>query len=142
MNHNRSMDLRIERADFADPRLTDFVRAYLDDASTAPDESRHALGHSALAGPDIRLWAVLYGDSIAAMGALTQLESGTCATTPGHAGRHESRWRPVRCLSPNPPAGCFGNSASSPADHRRHGDARSVHEVRGAETPAARQPLG
>lgn len=49
--------LRIERADFADPPLAEFLQAHLDDiAPTAIAESQHALDLSGLNAPGVRLW--------------------------------------------------------------------------------------
>ncbi|WP_243753958.1 GNAT family N-acetyltransferase [Labedaea rhizosphaerae] len=67
------MSLRIERADFADPRLERFLQAHLEDlAPTAPAESRHALDMAALAAPEVRLWVVrdTADDDIVGTGAL------------------------------------------------------------------------
>lgn len=56
------MLLRIERADFADPGLSVFLQAHLDDiAPTAPAESRHALDLTGLRKPGVRLWVALDG---------------------------------------------------------------------------------
>lgn len=65
------MSLRIERADFADPRLGRFLQAHLDDlAPTAPAESRHALDLTALQGPQVRLWVAMAAGGIAGTAAL------------------------------------------------------------------------
>lgn len=69
------MTLRIERADFDDPRLTRFLQAHLDDlAPTAPAESQHALDLSGLRDPAVRLWVVIDGDDLVGTGALAALE--------------------------------------------------------------------
>ncbi|MFC8042574.1 GNAT family N-acetyltransferase [Nocardia sp. NPDC057353] len=67
----------IERADFTDRALADFLRAHLADlAPTSPPESSHALDLDALRAPSVRLWVLRHGDAIAATGALAALEPG------------------------------------------------------------------
>ncbi|QBR93203.1 GNAT family N-acetyltransferase [Nocardioides euryhalodurans] len=71
------MLLTVSPADFADPRLTAFLQAHLDDlAPTAPPESRHALDVSALQAPGVRLWVAAGHDEIAGTVALAALEPG------------------------------------------------------------------
>jgi putative acetyltransferase len=73
-------DLRIERADFADPRLAAFLQAHLDDLEpTAPPESRHALDLTGLQRPSVRMWVALDGDTLV----------GTAALSAGVADGHE-----------------------------------------------------
>lgn len=68
---------RIGRADLADPRLTSFLQAHLDElAPTAPDESRHALDLAALRADGVRLWVVRDGDDVVGTGALAALDEG------------------------------------------------------------------
>lgn len=74
--------LRFERADFADPRLTAFLQAHLDElAPTAPPESRHALDLPGLQADGVRLWVALEEEHLVATGALAALDGGD--------GRHE-----------------------------------------------------
>ncbi|WFE25490.1 GNAT family N-acetyltransferase [Solwaraspora sp. WMMD791] len=92
------MLLRIERADFADPGLSVFLQAHLDDiAPTAPAESRHALDLTGLRKPGVRLWVALDGraldgPAIVGTGALATVEPGheeikSMRTDPRHRGR-------------------------------------------------------
>jgi putative acetyltransferase len=87
------VQLSIQRADFADPRLAAFLREHLDDMEpTAPPESRHALDLSGLMGPDVRMWVVLDGTALVGTGALAALEPGheelkSMRTSPACRGR-------------------------------------------------------
>jgi putative acetyltransferase len=64
----------ITRADFADPRLADFLQAHLDDMEpTAPPESRHALDLSGLQRDDVRLWVATDDDRLVGTAALAAL---------------------------------------------------------------------
>ena len=87
------MTISLRHADFADPRLSAFLQAHLDEMRpTAPVESRHALDLDALRQPSVRLWVAWDGESIAATGALATLEPGhkelkSMRTTPGLRGR-------------------------------------------------------
>lgn len=89
----RGVPVRIERADFDDPRLVDFLQAHLDDlAPTAPPESRHALDLAALRAPGVRLWVALEGAELVGTGALSALDSGheelkSMRTDPARRGR-------------------------------------------------------
>lgn len=72
------MTFAITRADFADPALSAFLAAHLDDMElTAPPESRHALVLAALQDPRVRLWT-LHADG-ALLGTVALAELG-----PGH----------------------------------------------------------
>ena len=67
----------ITRADFADPRLGEFLQAHLDDMEpTAPAESRHALDLGALRAPGVRLWVATDAEGIVGTGALAVVEPG------------------------------------------------------------------
>ncbi|NYE36018.1 putative acetyltransferase [Nocardioides cavernae] len=67
--------MQIVRADFADPRLSAFLQAHLDDMEpTAPPESRHALDLAALQGEDVRLWVASDDHGIVGTAALARLE--------------------------------------------------------------------
>ncbi|WP_228122187.1 GNAT family N-acetyltransferase [Saccharothrix syringae] len=80
----------VERADFTDPRLKEFLQAHLDDmAPTAPAESRHALDLAGLQDPSVRLWVVRDGGEIIGTGALAALE-------PGHEELKSMRTAPAR----------------------------------------------
>ncbi|MCO1337541.1 GNAT family N-acetyltransferase [Kocuria polaris] len=72
------MNQQILRADFADPRLEEFLGEHLADMlATSPPESVHALDLAGLDRPSVRMW-VLYDDGVlAATGALA-------AVAPGH----------------------------------------------------------
>ena len=71
------MTLTALPADFADPRLADFLRAHLDElAPTAPAESRHALDLAALQSPGVRMWVTYDADGVAGTAALSALEPG------------------------------------------------------------------
>jgi len=84
------MHLTIERADFADPNLSAFLQAHLDDLEpTAPAESRHALDLRGLQRPDVRLWVASLGEQIVATGALAALG-------PGHEELKSMRTDPAR----------------------------------------------
>lgn len=89
--------VRIERADFGDPRLADFLQAHLDDmAPTAPPESRHALDLSGLQAPGVRVWVGTIADEIAVTGALAAIESAheevkSMRVAPGHRGQGLAR---------------------------------------------------
>lgn len=86
-------ELRIERADFADPRLGKFLQAHLDDlAPTAPAESRHALDLQALNSPDVRLWVATAAGAIAGTAALAE----TPPLVPGHEELKSMRTDPAR----------------------------------------------
>ncbi|HEY9292181.1 MAG TPA: GNAT family N-acetyltransferase [Microlunatus sp.] len=70
------MTLDIRRADFADPALSDFLQAHLDDLEpTAPAESRHALDLSALQRDGVRLWVAVDG-GIVGTAALAEIQPG------------------------------------------------------------------
>ncbi|WP_313817240.1 GNAT family N-acetyltransferase [Citricoccus sp.] len=63
--------LMFSRADFADPALTTFLQAHLDDVEpTAPPDSRHALDLRALQAPGMRLWVGHSHSRLVATGAL------------------------------------------------------------------------
>ncbi|MFY1697255.1 MULTISPECIES: GNAT family N-acetyltransferase [unclassified Solwaraspora] len=87
------MLLRIERADFADPGLSVFLQAHLDDiAPTAPAESRHALDLTGLRKPGVQLWVARDGATIVGTGGLAEVEPGheeikSMRTDPRHRGR-------------------------------------------------------
>jgi putative acetyltransferase len=69
------VSLTISRADFADPRLADFLQAHLDDMEpTAPPESRHALDLADLQGDGVRLWVARAGHEIVGTAALAALD--------------------------------------------------------------------
>ena len=69
------MDLQIERADFADPRLAAFLQAHLDELqSTVPPESRHALDLDGLQRPGVRMWVARSGGHLVGTSALAELE--------------------------------------------------------------------
>lgn len=97
------MTFRIDRADFSDPALAQFLQDHLDDlAPTAPAESRHALDLSALQHPGVRLWVITAaradgdGVEIVGTGALAALEAGheevkSMRTHPGYRGRGLAR---------------------------------------------------
>ena len=69
------MTLTIFRADFADPRLAEFLQAHLDDMEpTAPPESRHALDLAALQGDGVRLWVARADARIVGTAALAALD--------------------------------------------------------------------
>lgn len=71
------MTIEFRRADFADPRLPEFLEAYLDElAPTAPAESRHALDLSGLQQPTVRLFVAYDGQDIVGTGALAAIEPG------------------------------------------------------------------
>lgn len=87
------MALRIERADFSDPRLASFLQAHLDDmAPTAPAESRHALDLSALQTAHVRLWVAMADASIAGTAALAAAPT----LDPGHEELKSMRTDPAR----------------------------------------------
>jgi putative acetyltransferase len=72
-----AVGLDIERADFANPELTVFLREHLDElAPTAPPESRHALDVTALDQPKVRLWVAFDESNVVATGALAEIERG------------------------------------------------------------------
>ena len=82
------MTLRIDRADFDDPRLIALLEAHLDElAPTAPAESRHALDLKALQAPGVRLWVVHDGPDLIGTGALDEIG-------PGHAELKSMRTQP------------------------------------------------
>lgn len=87
------MTISLRRAAFADPRLSAFLQAHLDELRpTAPPESRHALDLDALRHSSVRLWVAWDGASIAATGALAVLEPGheelkSMRTAPAARGR-------------------------------------------------------
>lgn len=91
------MSITLRRADFSDPRLSDFLQSHLDELRpTAPAESRHALDLDALRQPSIRLWVAWDGEFIAATGALAVLEPGheelkSMRTSPSMRGRGVGR---------------------------------------------------
>ncbi|MFR9775040.1 GNAT family N-acetyltransferase [Micromonospora sp. MS34] len=71
------MQLIIERADFTDHRLGEFLRAHLADlAPTAPVESRHALDLRGLQTPEVRLWVAFLDGQLVGTGALAAVEPG------------------------------------------------------------------
>ncbi len=71
------MELRIERADFADPALAAFLQAHLDELEpTAPAESRHALDLAGLQRPGVRMWVARSGGHLVGTSALAGLEAG------------------------------------------------------------------
>jgi putative acetyltransferase len=71
------VSVRLEPADFAEPALSRFVQAHLDElAPTAPSESRHALALADLQRPGVRLWVARAGSAIVGTGALAPLEGG------------------------------------------------------------------
>ncbi len=66
--------MQITRADFADPRLAEFLQAHLDDMEpTAPPESRHGLDMTQLRAPHVRLWVATDDEGIAGTAALAAL---------------------------------------------------------------------
>ncbi|HXH77020.1 GNAT family N-acetyltransferase [Nocardioides sp.] len=87
------MLLRIDRADFADPRLSAFLQAHLDETEpTAPVESRHALDLTDLDASHIRVWVAFDGDDLVGTGALAVVEDGheelkSMRTDPSRRGR-------------------------------------------------------
>lgn len=84
------MTIEIDAADFADPRLTEFLQAHLDDmAPTAPAESRHALDLAGLRAPGVRLWVAHDGPDIVGTAALAAIE-------PGHEEIKSMRTDPAR----------------------------------------------
>ena len=84
------MTLSIQRADFTDPALKEFLQQHLDDmAPTAPAESRHALDLAALQAPGVRLWTIRSRGAIVATGGLAALE-------PGHEELKSMRTDPLR----------------------------------------------
>ncbi|GAA4477549.1 GNAT family N-acetyltransferase [Microbacterium panaciterrae] len=65
----------IDRVRESTPELADFLAAHLRDMeSTAPSESRHALGLARLLDPDVRLFAATADGAIIGTGALAALE--------------------------------------------------------------------
>ncbi|MCW2834354.1 MAG: family acetyltransferase [Nocardioides sp.] len=71
------MQLRMERADFDDPRFAAFLQAHLDETEpTAPVESRHALDLTDLRATHIRVWVALDGDDLVGSCALAGVEEG------------------------------------------------------------------
>lgn len=66
--------MRIAPGDLADPRIVALLETHLRTAraETAPG-SAHALDLSGLQSPDIRLWAIWQGDTLAGVGALKRL---------------------------------------------------------------------
>ena len=71
------MTLTVSPADFADPRLADFLQAHLDDlAPTAPAESRHALDLAARRAPGVRMGVTYDAAGIVGTAALAPLEPG------------------------------------------------------------------
>ena len=69
--------MRIQRADFSDPTLAQFLEEHLRDMEpTAPPESRHALDLSELQAPGVRVWVGVVDDRIAATAALAPIEDG------------------------------------------------------------------
>jgi len=69
--------VHIDRANFGDPRLADFLRAHLDDMEpTAPPESRHALDLTALQRNGVRLWVAADDDGVRGTVALAPVDEG------------------------------------------------------------------
>lgn len=68
--------MHIIHADFSDLRIIDLLRIHLNTAraETAPG-SAHALDLSGLQSPDITLWAIWDGDTLAGVGALSRLSA-------------------------------------------------------------------
>lgn len=68
--------MHIIHADFSDLRIIDLLRIHLNTAraETAPG-SAHALDLSGLQSPDITLWAIWDGDTLAGVGALKRLSA-------------------------------------------------------------------
>ncbi|MEN3975230.1 GNAT family N-acetyltransferase [Emcibacter sp. SYSU 3D8] len=68
--------MHIIEADFSDRRVTDLLRIHLTTAraATAPG-SAHALDLSGLKAPDITLWTIWDGDTLAGVGALKRLSA-------------------------------------------------------------------
>jgi putative acetyltransferase len=88
--HTPAVTVRINRADFGDPRLERFLQDHLDDLTpTAPAESRHALDIQALRRPTVRLWVAREGPAILGTAALATLE-------PGHEELKSMRTHPAR----------------------------------------------
>ncbi|MBW9205883.1 GNAT family N-acetyltransferase [Mumia sp. zg.B17] len=91
------MTTQIHRADFADPGLSAFLQAHLDDlAPTAPACSRHALDLDGLRRPSVRMWVACDGDQIVGTAALAELEPEheelkSMRTDPRHRGRGVAR---------------------------------------------------
>ena len=87
------MTISLRHADFADPRLSAFLQAHLDELRpTAPPESRHALDLASLRQPSVRLWVAWDGGYIVGTGALSVLEPGheelkSMRTAPAARGR-------------------------------------------------------
>ncbi|MDR6865688.1 putative acetyltransferase [Microbacterium resistens] len=87
------MTISIELVRSATPALEDFLAAHLRDMEpTAPPESRHALGTTALLAPDVRLFAAFLDGVLAGTGALTTLgpeheEIKSLRTEPSMRGR-------------------------------------------------------
>lgn len=68
--------MHIIHADLSDQRVIDLLRIHLNTAraQTAPG-SAHALDLSGLQSPDITLWAIWDGDTLAGVGALKRLSA-------------------------------------------------------------------
>ena len=87
----------IDRADFGDPGLAEFLQAHLDDMEpTAPPESRHALDLGALQAPGVRLWVATDAEGIVGTAALAVVEPGheevkSMRTAPRARGRGVAR---------------------------------------------------
>jgi putative acetyltransferase len=93
VQHASRVILELGRADFADPDLTPFLQAHLDElAPTAPAESRHALDANALQASTVRVFVARMDARIVATGALAALEPGheeikSMRTDPARRGR-------------------------------------------------------
>ena len=68
--------MRIIQGDFNDPRVIDLLHIHLNKArAETASGSAHALDHTGLQSPDVRLWTIWDGETLLGTGALKHLSA-------------------------------------------------------------------
>lgn len=90
--------MRIIVDDLSGAEIAEFLDAHLKEMrSVSPPESKHALDLDALRRPEVTFWSVMDGETVAACGAIKELdvrhaEIKSMRTSPSHKKRGVASW--------------------------------------------------